>query len=74
VARLLLDTASDWRGLPYAVGLFVILIAALLVTVVSRNIKESRPERRQEDAEAAALIDRNAEAAGWGPPLQRHRS
>jgi hypothetical protein len=70
VAHLLL--ASDWWGIPYGVGLVVILLGALLIAIVSRHIKESKPERQQEDDEAATLIDRNAEALGWGPPRQRN--
>lgn len=66
------DQANLW-GLPFAIGSLVILIVALIVAVVGRHLKESKPERQEEDAEAAALIDRNAERAGWGPPRQRHK-
>jgi hypothetical protein len=59
-------------GLAYGVGSVIILIVALIIGVVGRRMKESKPERQQEEVKAAALIDHNAEAAGWGAPRQRH--
>jgi hypothetical protein len=61
-------------GLAYGIGSVTILIAALIIGVVGRHRNESKPERQQEDARAAALIDRNAQAAGWGAPRQRHQN
>jgi hypothetical protein len=61
-------------GLAYGIGAMIILVVALIVGIIGRHINESKPERQQEDAEAAALVDQNAEVAGWGPPRQRPMS
>jgi hypothetical protein len=72
VTVLFLNAQQGWRGLPYAIGMIVIILVALIVALIGRYLKDSKPERLGEDAKAAALIDRNAEAAGWGPPRQHH--
>ncbi len=63
---------ADWWGVPYAVGSAIILLVALVIGVIGRHLKETKPEKRREDAAADELIVRNAEAAGWGPPRTGH--
>jgi hypothetical protein len=61
-------TAVLFGGLWYGVGALIIFGVALFCGVVGRYLKETKPERQTDEAEARELITKNAERAGWGEP------